>query len=232
MTQDRLDFLVAYEEPRQTPKKKTMMHLYFAPGACSLAPHIALEALGLKHELHHVDMKTKMIKTGKNLMEINPKSQVPVLQTQDGTILTECAVILQYLADQVPDQKLLPPVGSLERYKAQEWLNYVAAELHKGLGFLFMANHLHKDNQASEELRNNWIQSLGKKFEYLSRKLSEQPFLLGSQFSAVDAYAFTILNWHQMLKIDLTKWPSLMGYMERVKSQPAVQRALKAEGLI
>jgi glutathione S-transferase len=209
-----------------------MMKLYFSPGACSLAPHILLTAVGAGYETNRIDMKTKTTANGEDFAQINPKSQVPVLITKEGKTLTENAVILGYIADQFPEKNLMPKQGTWERYQANEWLNFVATELHKGLGFLFHADRVLPEKTANEELKKNYKESLGRKFEVLSQHLKTQPFMLGQNFSAVDAYAFTILNWHGMLKIDLTKWPVLMGYMEKVKALPAVHSAMKAEGLL
>ena len=209
-----------------------MMKLYFSPGACSLAQHIVLAEVGAQYETVMVNMKTKTLMSGEDYHKINPKSQVPALQTNDGQILTENAVILQYLAEQYPEKDLLPKYGSWERYHANEWLNYVATEIHKGMGLLFAVDRVITNKEGNEEMKKNWKAGLGKKFDYLSQHLQKQPFMLGSKFSVVDAYLFTILNWHGMLKVDLTPWPVLMGYLEKVKSRPAVQQAMKAEGIL
>ncbi len=122
--------------------------------------------------------------------------------------------------------------GTWERYKANEWLNFVATELHKGFGFLFYADRLMPEKTANETLKKNYKEGLSRRLDVLSNHLKDQPFMLGSKFSAVDAYAFTILNWHHFLHIDLTKWPVLMGYMEKIKALPSVHAAMKAEGLV
>lgn len=209
-----------------------MTKLYFSPGACSLSPHIALVESGIPFTLDKIDMKTRTTSTGKNFREINPKGQVPTIETQDGKVLTEGAAILQYIADQFPEKEFLPKAGTWDRAHANEVLNFIASDLHKGMGFLFSIDSLVTNKEGNEELRKNCVQNLGKKFDYLTSLLKNQPFLLGQKFSFVDAYAFTILNWHGWLKIDLTPWPTIMGYMEKVKSQPSVQKAMKAEGLI
>ena len=209
-----------------------MTKLYFSPGACSLSPHIALVESGIPFTLDKIDMKTRTTSTGKNFREINPKGQVPTIETQDGKVLTEGAAILQYIADQFPEKEFLPKAGTWDRAHANEVLNFIASDLHKGMGFLFSIDSLVTNKEGNEELRKNSVYNLGKKFDYLTSLLKNQPFLLGQKFSFVDAYAFTILNWHGGLKIDLTPWPTIMGYMEKVKSQPSVQKAMKAEGLI
>jgi glutathione S-transferase len=208
------------------------MKLYYSPGACSMASHILLHETGAKHQSDNVDMKTKKTASGEDFNQVNPKSQVPTLKTNDGQILTESAVVLQYISEQHPEKNLLPKWGTWERFKANEWLNYVATEIHKGMGILFAVDRMVAHPQGKEELRKSSVEAMGKKFDYLSKHLKENQFMLGQQFSAVDAYLFTILNWHGFLKVDMTKWPTLMGYMEKVKSRPSVQAAMKAEGLI
>jgi glutathione S-transferase len=209
-----------------------MTKLYYSPGACSLAPHIALVESGIQFTTEKVDLKAKTTASGKNFLDINPKGQVPTFETKDGKILTENAVILQYIADQVPEKEMLPKMGTWERYHANEMLNFVATEIHKGMGIFFALDRVLPNPEASAEFRKNWTENLARKFDHLATHLKSHTYILGKNFSLVDAYAFTILNWHQMLKVDLTKWPTLMGYMEKVKTQPSVQKAMKEEGLI
>lgn len=147
-------------------------------------------------------------------------------------MLTENAIILQYIADQFPEKNLLPAVGTWERYRANEWLNYVATELHKGMGFLFAADRFISHKEGNAELKKNYKEGLGRKFDHIAQHLKDQPFFLGDHFSAVDAYAFTILNWHGFLQVDLSKWPVLVGYLDKMKALPPVQAAMKAEGLL
>lgn len=208
------------------------MKLFYLTGACSLAPHIALEEVGAKYELSKVDPKTKITDANENYFDINPKGQVPALKTLEGKVLTEVAIILQYISDQYPEKNLLPKAGTWERYKAIEWLNYVGTEIHKGMGILFSADRLIHQKEGNEEFRKNTKEGLAKKFDYLSENLKNNSYLLGSQYSVADCYLYTILSWHGFLKVDLTKWPVLLGYMERVQARPAVQAALKSEGLI
>lgn len=208
------------------------MELFFSTGACSLAPHILLNEVSGNYKLHKVDMATRKTDTGLEFASVNPKNQVPTLKLENGEILTENAVVLQHIADKYPEKNLLPKWGTWERTKANEWLNFVATEIHKGMGIFFALDRLMSNQEAKEEFRKNQTAALGKKFSYLSEHLSKNQFLLGNHFTAPDAYLFTILNWHGFLKIDLTPWPHLMGYMERVKSRPAVQAAMRKEGLI
>ena len=207
------------------------MKLYFSPGACSMASHIVLEEMGIKYETDKVDMKTKKTSAGEEYAKINPKSQVPALKTDDGQILTEGAVIMQYVADQKPEKNLLPKWGTFERYRANEWLNYVATEIHKNLSILFAADRLVSEKTGNEQLRAGVKEGLSKKFEYLDAHLQKNQFILGSQFSAADAYLFTVLSWHDHLKVDLSKFKNVLGFMERVGTRPAVQKVLKTEGL-
>ncbi|HYX34221.1 MAG TPA: glutathione transferase GstA [Oligoflexus sp.] len=200
------------------------MKLYHSQGACSLAPHIALQEVGAKFSLEPVNLKTKTWRDG-DYTKVNPKGQVPALQLDSGDLLTECAVTLQYIADLKPEAQLLPKAGTTERWKALEALNFVATEVHKGFGPLW--------NPATPpEFKEVTKQTLGKKFDYLAQRVAGGKFMLGSQYSVVDSYLFTVLNWSPVQGIDLSKWPELAGYMERVRNRPAVQAALKAEGLI
>jgi len=200
------------------------MKLYYFPGACSLSPHIALRESGLSFELEQMDPKTKKTKSGADFLKINPKGYVPVLQLDDGQTLTEAAVVVQYIADQKPEAKLLPPAGSLERYRALEWLNYVATELHKGIGALF-----------NPSLTDPWKQvlrdGLAPKLDYLTKRLEGRSFAFGDGFSVIDGYLFTVLRWPQLVGIDLAKWPVIKSYAEKMAERPAVQAALRAEGL-
>jgi glutathione S-transferase len=196
------------------------MKLYYAKGACSLAPHIALEEAGAAHALVPVDLRSKRYEGG-DYTQINPKGSVPALQI-DGQVLTEAQVILQYVADQHPEARLLPKAGTFERYRALEMLNYIATELHKGFGPLWY-------EATPEEFKEVTKQTLAKRFDYLTRQLEGKEYLLGA-FSVADAYLFTVLNWTNFLSMDLGRWPALTAYVARVKNRPAVQRALAAEG--
>ena len=199
------------------------MKLYFSPGACSLSPHIVLRELGLPFELERVDTKAQKTASGADFTAINPKKYVPTLQLDGGEVLTEGAVIVQYLADRKPDAQLAPPAGSMERYRLQEWLNYIASEIHKSYSPLF---------RAAEEQRPPLRDAMAAKFEYLSGHLQSRPFLLGERFSVADAYLFTVLNWSKRVGIDLARWPSLHSYVQRIAARPAVRTAMETEGLL
>jgi glutathione S-transferase len=197
--------------------------LYFKPGACSLSPHIVLRELGLPFELERVDTKAQKTASGANFTAINPKKYVPTLQLDDGQVLTEGAAIVQYLADRKPDAMLAPPWGSMDRYHLQEWLNYVASELHKSFSPLF---------RAPEEQRPALREAFAPKFDFLAAHLGKNQFLMGERFTVADAYLFTVLNWTGRVGIDLGRWPALQSFVQRVSARPAVRAALEAEGLL
>ncbi len=197
------------------------MKLYFSPGACSLAPHIILQESGLSFEAIPVNLRTK-IYSGGDFRQINPKGSVPVLEIGNGKILTEAAVILQYVSDQKPDARLMPAIGTWERYQCQEWLNYISTELHKGFAPLW--NPLTPDAYKEIALKN-----LSARFEFVNTHLTTNDFLMGSQFTVTDAYLFTVLNWANMLKIDLSPWTAIQKFMEIIKSRPATVAAIERE---
>jgi glutathione S-transferase len=200
------------------------MKLYYSPGACSLAPHIIMREAVLPFDLVQVDLKAKRIKDGGDFTKVNPKGQVPTLELDDGQILTENAVIDQYLADQKPDAGLLPRSG-LERYRGLEWLNFVSTELHKTFGPLFRPN-------TPEDYKPIIHENISKKFDYVEQQFADgRQYLMGDRFTAPDAYLFTILGWAKAMNIDLSPWPKLTAYRDRVAARPKVQEALKAEGL-
>jgi len=200
------------------------MKLYLAPGACSLAPHIALEEAGLPHELVKVDLVKHTLADGTDYRSVNPKGYVPFLKLDDGSALSEAGVILQYIADRKPGT-IAPVFGTSERWKLMEWLNFIATEIHKAFSPLW-------NPQTSAELRERSVQGLGNRFSLIEKTLAVQPYLTGQQFTVADAYLFTVVNWSGMLKVDLTPWPALVAFQQRVAARPAVQRAMKSEGLI
>lgn len=200
------------------------MKLYVSPGACSLAPHIALIAAGLPFTVERVSMKTKTLAGGGDYRAINAKGSVPALQLDDGKVLTEAAVLLQYIADQAPAAKLAPPQGEFARYQAMEWLNYIATELHKRFTPIFTPG-------CTEEGRTTAWAALARPLTYLAGKLEGGQFLMGEGFTIADAYLFTVLNWAGFAKFSLADWPALQAYHARVAAVPAVQQALRAEGL-
>jgi glutathione S-transferase len=199
------------------------MKLYYSPGACSLAPHIAMRELGIDVDLKKVDLKAKQVDGG-DYKQVNGKGYVPAIETPAG-VLTEAPVILQYLADQKPEAGLAPRPGDKERYKLQEMLNFITSELHKGMGSFF-----------SPAMNDGWRQAmtdrLGMRFDWLAKQLEGKQYVMGDKFSVADAYLFTILNWAPIVKFDLGKWPTLTEYQKRVASRPKVQEAMKAEGLV
>jgi glutathione S-transferase len=201
------------------------MKLYFSPGACSLSPHIVLLESGLPFECEKVDLKQKVTASGADFTSINPKGYVPALQLDGGLVLTEGPAIVQYLADLAPEKHLAPLAGSLGRYKLAEWLNFISTEIHKAYGPLF-------NPASSEEAKGNARAALAKRFPVPARTLAGNDYLLGDQFSVADAYLFTVLSWAAKVDVDLSPWPSLQAFQLRVGARPAVQRALREEGLL
>ncbi len=200
------------------------MKLYYAPGACSLAPHIVARELGLKIDLDKVDLGTKKTETGGDFLSINPKGYVPTLQLDNGEVLTEASAVLQYLADRKPGGALLPAPGSMERYRVLEWLGFIATEIHKGFGPLW--------NPATPDAsRAVAVETLAKRFLYIESQLGNG-YLTGSQFTIADAYAFVTVSWANYHKVDLAPYTKLRAFLARVAARPAVQAAMKEEGLI
>ncbi len=202
------------------------MKLYFAPGACSLSPHIVLREAGIDAELEQVDLRARKTKSGADYSAINPKGQVPTLVLDNGQTLTEGPAIVQYLADQKADSGLAPRNGTLERYRLQEWLNFITSELHKSFGALFQPT-------VPEDYKPIARENISKRFAFVDQRLgSGGPFLLGSQFTVADAYMFVMCTWAGFLKIDLGQWPNLQAYAARVGERPNVQEAMREEGLV
>ncbi|WP_060513394.1 glutathione transferase GstA [Pseudomonas sp. NBRC 111124] len=201
------------------------MKLFYSPGACSLSPHIVLNELDLPYTTEKVDLKTHTTASGADFYTINPKGYVPALQLDNGEVLTEGPAIIQYLAEQKPQANLLPPAGSLERARVQEWLNFIGTEVHKTLSALF-------NPAISPEAKSKTLETFGKHLGFVAKALEGKDYLTGKTFSVADAYLFTIVNWAPMLKIDLSPWPAVVQFQQRVASRPAVQKTLKAEGLI
>jgi glutathione S-transferase len=202
------------------------MKLYYAPGACSMAPHIILHELGKKFDIEKVDLRGKKTEGGADFYSVNGKGYVPTLELNaKGEVLTEVATILQYLADKAKATKLLPKAGTMARYRAMESLNFVASELHKGIGGLFSPT-------MPEEGKNVIKERVGVRLSWLDGVLAKQNFLTGKSFSVADAYAFTVINWCNMVGIDLSKWKNIQAYLGRVAARPSVQAAMKAEGLL
>lgn len=201
------------------------MKLYYMPGACSLSPHIALREAGIDFELVKVDGKTKKTASGADFNAVTGKSYVPALVLDNGKVLTEGAMIVQYIADKKPDAKLAPANGTDARYDLQEWLTFISSEIHKGTGPLF-------NPQIPADWKTVVLDKLAGRYDYLAKHLAKNPYVMGKDFTVADAYLFTVLNWTNFLGIDLGKWPVLKDYQARVAARPAVQEALKAEGLL
>jgi glutathione S-transferase len=200
------------------------MKLYYAPAACSLAAHIALCELGEPYTLARVDLRKHELEDGRDFYAINPNGYVPVLELDDGTRLTEDAVILQYVADRQPGT-LAPAFGGLDRYQLMVWLNFIATEVHKGLSPLWKPT-------TPDAYRGTAIEQVGRRLDYLAPILERQDWLTGDRFTIADAYLFTILNWAGPLKLDLGRWPAIARYVDRVRARPKVQQALREEGLV
>lgn len=201
------------------------MKLYYAPGACSLAPHIVACEAGLPVQLEKVDLKSHKTESGADFLTINPKGYVPALQLDNGDVLAEAATVVQYVADQALQAHLAPTAGTLERYRLLEWLTFISSEIHKGFGPLW-------NPSAPDAAKEMAKQSLAKRFAYLDRVLADRLFLMGEQFTAADAYLFTVTNWANIHDVDLKPYGNLQAYMQRVLGRPGVQEAMRAEGLL
>lgn len=200
------------------------MKLYYTPGACSQAVHIALRELALPFELVKVDLVKHTLPDGSDFRAINPRGYVPMLELDDGTRYTEVNMLVQYVADQAPG-RIAPEFGTPERWRLMEWLAFISTEVHKGFGPLW-------NPKTPAEVRERTVQALGNRFALLEGVLSKQPFLTGDQFSVADGYLFVVSNWSRLHKVDLTPWPSLQQFQARVAARPAVQETLRAEGLL
>jgi len=201
------------------------MKLYYSPGACSLSPHIVLRELGLPYEPVLASTKTHKLVDGTDYYTINPKGYVPLLELDDGQRLSEGPAIVQYLADQKPASGLVAAPGSMARYRQMEWLNFVSSELHKSYSPLFNA-------AMPEEGKAVFRERLRGRYKYLNQQLEGKSYLMGDSFSVPDAYLFTVTNWAPRVGVDLSDQPNVQAFMARVAARPAVQEAMKAEGLI
>ena len=201
------------------------MKLYYAPGACSLSPHIVTRELGIPVELKKVNTKDKTMEGGGDFWKVNARGYVPVLELDNGQVLTEGPAIVQYLADQKPDAGLAPKNGTFERYRLQEWLNFLTSEVHKQFSPLFKPN-------TPDDYKPIAKQNIATRFDWLDKQLEGKDYLMGKQFTVADAYLFVLLNWTRPTQIDLSKWPNLGAYQKRVAARPKVKEALQAEGLL
>lgn len=201
------------------------MKLFYAPGACSMASHIALYETGLKHEIAKVDLRHKTLADGSDYRGICPQGYVPALQLKNGELLSEGPAILQYIADQAPAANLAPANGSFARYRLQSCLNFIATELHKNFSPLF-------DPTADAAAKASATARLNTRLPQFEQQLAAQNYLMGDYFSVADAYLFTVLGWARMVKFDLSPFTNLLAYKERIATRPSVIAAMKAEGLL
>jgi glutathione S-transferase len=200
------------------------MKLYFFPGACSLSPHIVLRETGANFELEKVDLHDKKTASGGDYLAVNPKGQVPVLALDSGETLTEGPVIVQYIADQNAAAGLAGTPGTMERYRIQEWLNFITSELHKNYAPLFSPS-------TPDAYKDIARANIAKRYGWIDEQLAGKPYLTGDTFTVADAYLFTVTRWAPHLGIDTAKWPNVTAFVDRVAARPKVQEALKAEGL-
>ena len=201
------------------------MKLFYSPGACSLSPHIVLREAALPFEPVLASTKTHKLQDGTDYYTINPKGYVPLLELDDGQRLTEGPAIVQYLADRVPEKKLAPANGTMARSRLQEWLNFITSELHKGIGGLF-------NPAMPEEAKALMREKATSRLKWVDEQLEGKDYTMGSAFSVADAYLFVVTNWTGHLGIDISSMKNLSAFMERMKARPAVQAAMKAEGLL
>jgi glutathione S-transferase len=206
-------------------KKDISMKLYYSPGACSLSPHIALLEAGFPYDLVKVDLRAKKLDNGDDYLKVNPKGQVPALIMDNGELLTEGPVIVQIIADKAAGKNLAPPRESTERYKLQEWLNYITGELHKNFGPMFSP-------VLGDDAKAFFKDRVMGKFKYVESALAGRDYLMGKQFTVADGYLFTILTWADRLKFDMSAMPNLLAYKARIAARPKVKEALTKEGLM
>lgn len=201
------------------------MKLFYAPGACSLSPHIVLFEAGVPFDVSKLDFATRKTAEGEDYYAINPKGAVPALRLDNGEVLTEGAVIVQYIADKAGNTSLAPAAGTPERMRLQEWLNYIASEIHKGFSPLF-------NPKTPEEYKEIVRANLAKHFKILDKALEGKDYLMGKTFTVADAYLFTILNWRHKHNIDISGYKNLDAFAGRVGARPKVREAMVAEGLL
>jgi len=201
-----------------------MIKLYYVPGTCALCPHIVLHEAGVSFTTEKVNPKDKTTESGQDYNAINPKGYVPALVMNNGQLLTEVAVIVQYIADLVPNRKLAPLAGTIERYHLQEWLNFISSEIHKGFSPLF-------NPRVPEETKTVFKERLAGRLDIAAKALEGKDYLMGKTFTVADAYLYTVLRWSPRMNVDLSPWPVLQAYMERIAARPAVKAAMAEEGL-
>jgi len=200
------------------------MKLYYSPGACSQAPHILLHEIGLTHEAERVDLKTKRTEDGRDYLTVNPKGAVPALELDSGEVLTENAVILQYLGDRTGWPEVLPPMGDFRRYRVLEMVNFITTELHKRFSFLF-------NREATDEFKTFVKGDLAKKLSWMDERLGEGPFLMGNDLTLPDCYLFVMTRWADKM-LGLDQWPNLQAFYQRMMQRNSVGHVLRFEGLL
>jgi len=200
------------------------MKLYWSPGACSQAPHILLHEIGLYHEAARVDLRTKKLEDGSDYLAINPKGAVPALELDSGEVLTENAVILQYIGDRTNWPEVLPPLGDFRRYRVLEMVNFITTELHKRFGFLF-------NREATDEFKQFVKADLAKKLDWIDERLGAGPFLFGEDLTLPDPYLFVIARWTDKM-IGIDSWPNVRAFYERMQKRDSVRNVLEFEGLL
>lgn len=209
-----------------------MYTLYFAPGACSLAPHIMLNECHAAYTLDKVNLKTKETKSGLNFLQINPKGSVPALRLPNGEVLTECAVILQALAYEFPEKELLPLAGTNEHIRCLEWLNTISTELHKGFTPLFAAHKWIENAEGLNQMKNSSRELLKQRLKLVDEHFAdERAFLLGREISVADIYLFNVLNWGQFVEVKISEFPFLNKFHQQMSKRPSVEKSFQAEGL-
>jgi glutathione S-transferase len=201
------------------------MKLYYSPGACSLSPHIALREAGMKFDLEKAALKTHTLADGSDYYAITAKGQVPLLELDNGERLSEGPAILQYIADHAPASGLAPAAGTMSRYRLMEWLNFLTSEMHKGFSPLF-------NPAMPQEAKEIFAARVKDKFAYVDARLEGSDYLMGAQFSVADGYLFTLSNWAAGVGVDISGFKNLEAFRSRMQARPAVQDAMKAEGLI
>ncbi len=201
------------------------MKLYYAPGACSISPHIALCEAGIAHQIEKVDLKAKKTESGADYLAINAKGYIPALQLDNGEVLVEGVAIVQYIADQKPESGLAPKAGTMERYRLMEWLTFISSELHKAFSPLF-------NPAMPDEAKKIFRARLAQRFAYVDEQLAGKNYLMGANFSVADGYLYNITRWAKRVELDLSGCHNIAAFVTRVEARPKVVEALKAEGLM
>jgi len=208
----------------QSLQRKCVMKLYYAPGACSLASNITLREAGIPFEAVKVDLRAKKTESGEDFTSINPKGYVPALRLDNGEVLTENIAVLTYIGDQNSASKLTPAAGTTERYRFAEWVGFINSEVHKPHGIFF-------NPAAGDDTKQISRSAITRRYGWLQDVMSTRQFVMGSQFTAADAYLYTVLRWAPVAGLDIAQWPALKSYADRVAARSHVQEALRAEGL-